>query len=278
MDGLKTMNKITPTPKQIDFVISTYEKVHKTKLNLSNPRTFTEKLSWLKLYDSSFLKAFAADKSTVHQFYVKQVGKDIGIKPHAIVNKFDDIRWNNLPNDIILKCNHGSGFNKILHDHKPDTIKAISADFYRWDSINYGELWGELYYSLIPHKIVIEPFIDNLIDTKFFCFNGIPKFYQIDRHFQEHRMNFYYVDGSPVKWLSNVEYPANYDIIDPLPSHLDTMIDYAVKLSKPFKFVRVDFYRHGDDIYGGELTFIPGAANQKYLGDGDAKLGDMLDL
>ena len=252
--------------------------MHGRELNLSNPRTFTEKLAWMKVYDSTFLKTFAADKFTVHEYYALKLGKDIGIKPIGIYNNVDEINWDKLPNDIVIKCNHGSGYNKILHGKRKIDLDTVVSSCKEWLSTDYSSLWGELHYKPIPRKIIIEPYIGELTDTKLFCFNGIPRFYQIDRHFSEHRMNFYDMSGNPLTWLSRASYPADYTISDPVPHNLNIMAAMAVKLAKPFKFVRVDFYNCGTDIYGGELTFIPGGANQSYIGDGDERLGAFLKL
>jgi hypothetical protein len=224
------------------------------------------------------LKTFAADKVTVHYIYQKYLGKDIGIPVLGIYDTPDEIEWDKLPSDMVIKCNHGSGYNLILHDKNADTIASTKATLSKWLQKDYANRYYELHYSLIPRKILIEQYIDNLVDSKLFCFNGVPKFYQIDKHLTENRMNFYDMSGNPLRWLSNTQHPANYNIIDAIPPHMDEMARMAEALCKPFKFVRVDFYTAGDKIYGGELTFTPGGGIQSYAGNGDRKLGDMLDL
>jgi len=255
-----------------------YKKCTGKQLNLSNPLTFTEKIQWIKIYDNTMLKSFAADKVTVHKYYQKMLGKDIGIPLLGVYDTPNDIKWETLPSDIVVKCNHGSGYNLILHDKKHSTISHAIATLNKWMKEDYTNRFCELHYTLIPRKILIEPYIDNLVDLKIFCFNGNPRFYQIDKHFSEHRMNFYDMQGSPLTWLSNTQYPANYSIIDEMPLFINEMNTMAEYLCKPFKFVRADFYTAGDKIYGGELTFTPGAGIQSYAGNGDRKLGDMLAL
>lgn len=262
----------------IPKLIKNYKRCSGRTLDISKPLTFTDKIQWLKIYDSTMLKAFAADKVTVHAFYKMQLGMDIGIPLIAVYDNPDEIDWNSLPSDMVIKCNHGSGYNLILHDKSPKTIKSTKETLVKWLNEDYANRYCELHYSLIPRKILVEQYIDNLVDSKIFCFNGVPKFYQIDKHFTENRMNFYDMQGKPLTWLSNTHYPANYKVIDEIPPHMDELADMAAKLCKPFKFVRVDFYTAGDKIYGGELTFTPGAGIQSYAGEGDRKLGDMLDL
>jgi len=262
---------------KIPQIKASYLKFHQQELNLSNPVLFSEKLQWLKVYDSTFLKAFCADKLRVHDYYKAVLGKDIGVpvmKTYSCIDEFLDSSFT-LP--CILKCNHGSGMNMLITNDSESKRNEIRDNFSKWIKMDHGNNWGEAYYSLIEPVIFQEKYLADLRDIKVFCFNGQPKFFQIDRHFAEHRMNFYDLNWKPLTWLSRMDYPANYAIQDTKPP-IELIIEYASKLCKPFKFVRCDFIISGGNIYGGELTFIPGAGNQSYLGDGDRKLGNMLDL
>jgi len=262
----------------IPRLIANYKACTGRQLDLSKVSTFTDKLQWLKIYDSTYQKAMAADKVLVHNFYKFILGRDIGIPLLAVYDSPKQIEWSKLPSQMVIKCNHGSGYNLIIRDKSKATIAKAEQALTKWLAEDYANRYCELHYSLIPRKILVEQYIDNLVDTKIFCFNGKPRFYQIDQHFTENRMNFYEMNGTPLTWLSNTHYPANYNIIDKIPPRMEEMQEMATKLSAPFKFVRVDFYTSGDTIYGGELTFTPGAGIQQYAGDGDRRLGDMLDL
>ena len=262
----------------IPRLVETYRKCTGRKLDINNPVTFTEKIQWLKIYDSTMLKTFSANKITVHRVYKGILGVDIGIPIIAVYNAPSEIQWDKLPSDMVLKCNHGSGYNIVLHQKTSDAIESASASLSKWLEEDYASRFYEMHYALIPRKILVEPYISDLTDIKIFCFNGKPSFYQIDKHAEERRMNFYDMQGNPLTWLSNTQYPANYAIHDNVPSQMDKLIDMSYRLSRPFKFVRVDFYIKGDKIYGGELTFTPGAGIQTYAGGGDRILGQMLDL
>lgn len=254
-----------------------YEQVHRRKLDLRHPSTFTEKLQWLKIYDSTTLKTMCADKIAVHTYFKKVLGNDIGVPITKVYTRVDDITDDDINHDTVLKCNHGSGMNIVIHaDNKP-VLMTVKNTIRKWLREDHGKRFCEMYYSLIKPTVFSEQYLADLNDVKVFCFNGQPKFYQIDRHFAEHRMNFYDLDWKPLTWLSRKDYPANYDISDPKPP-INIIYDYAAKLCKPFKFVRCDFIVSKGHVYGGELTFIPGAGNQSYLEDGDRRLGDMLDL
>ena len=260
----------------IPAVVKQYNDMHHHSLNIETPVTFTEKIQWLKIYDSSFLKTFCADKIKVHTYFRKMLGDDIGI---PIVKIFDDV--NNITDmDLnipsVFKCNHGSGMN-IIMANKLQNLADVKKRLSGWLTTDYGIPFYERHYSLIKPTVFKEQYITDMCDVKVFCFNGVPKFYQIDKHFTEHRMNFYDLDWKPLLWLSNNSCPANYNIIDEKPP-LSLIYNYADKLCKPFKFVRCDFIVSRGRVYGGELTFTPGAGNQSYSGDGDRRLGNMLDL
>lgn len=261
----------------IPDVVKQYNSMHTNRLDIENPRTFTEKIQWLKIYDSTFLKTFCADKINVHKYYIKALGQDIGVPLIKIFKDANDITKTDISKPCAIKCNHGSGMNIVINaQHKP-TLDAVKQKIAKWLHHDYGTSFYESHYSLIHRTAFSEQYIANMTDVKVFCFNGKPMFYESDHHLTEHIQNYYDLDWNPLTWLSRKDYPANYDIIDQKPP-IDIIYDYAVKLCKPFKFVRCDFIVSNGHVYGGELTFTPGAGNQSYLGDGDRRLGDMLYL
>lgn len=267
----------TPVYKElIPAVAKQYNDIHHHPLNIETPVTFTEKIQWLKIYDSSLLKTLCADKIKVHTYFKKVLGDDIGIPIVKIFDSVNDINDTDINIPSVFKCNHGSGMNLIMTtgSYKLTAVKKQLSD---WLRIDYGIPFYERHYSLIKPIVFKEQYISDMSDVKVFCFNGAPRFYQIDKHLTEHRMNFYDLNWNPLLWLSNNSCPANYTIIDDKPP-IDTIYEYAFKLCKPFKFVRCDFIVSKGRVYGGELTFTPGAGNQSYSGDGDRRLGNMLDL
>lgn len=256
-----------------------YKKNLKRTLNLTEPKLFTEKIQWLKIYDSTFLKSYCADKINVHEYCKEKLGKDICIPILSTFHDVNEIDFSKLPNKCVIKCNHGSGMNIIIPDKNKLNISGVKSKLQRWLSTNFAFSNGyELHYSPIKRMIMIEPFLKNLTDIKFFCFNGKVKFIQIDKHFTENRLNFYDCEWKPLTWLSNTSYPADYSKIDEKPEKLNEMIKIAEKLAADFKFVRVDLYDYAGEILLGELTFTPGSGKIHYAGDGDIKLGKMLDL
>lgn len=252
-------------------------------VNLKNPQTFTDKLQWLKIHDSTFTKAFCADKITLREFCKEKIGKDLCFPILAIYEKPEQIEWNKLPENFVIKCNHGSGYNIIVENKQTlDKTKVINT-LRNWMKVDYGSLSYELYYNLIPKRIFIESYMcpgigQSLKDYKFFCFNGEPKFFHINADFGHGNFNHYDLQGNLLD-ISRYDFPADPNRKDEMPKTLPEMIKYAKLLSKDFKFVRVDFYEIGNKVYLGELTFIPGSGRMRYKNPNtNLELGKLLHL
>ena len=247
--------------------------------NLDQPRTFCEKLNWLKIYDSSFLKTYCADKLMVREYVKDKLGVDLSIPVLGIYDKFEDIDFSKLPKNYVIKCNHGSGMNIIVKDgiiNKTEAKQKLD----RWMRTDYLHLL-EFHYKPIKKKIFIEEYKDNgeqgLIDYKFWCFNSQPKFYGVNAGQGHGAIIYYDMNGETFK-VQRADYSSAADVKWERPKHFDLMTEYAKKLSSDFKFVRVDFYEIQGKIYLGELTFLPNAGYIKYQKDGDLVLGKMLDI
>lgn len=253
-----------------------------SKLNLDNPQTITDKINWLKIYDATYLKIRANDKVELRNYCKEVLGKDICPKILKIYNNFDEINFDELPNNYILKTNHGSHSNIIV---KNKNINKVSAkkQFNDWLSKDWT-FWGlEMTYEPIPRKIFAEEYLetgnDAITDYKFLCFNGEPKIVQImnNRFTNKFHCNYYDMDGIKLD-ISRIDIPSN-DINDSMPINFDLMKKYAKKLSNDFKFVRVDFYEVNGQIYLSELTFYPAAGYLKYKNpQTNLLLGNMLKL
>lgn len=247
-----------------EFMSKLYFKiVLKEKLDLDNPKTFNEKLQWLKLYyyPNNNLAVKCADKYSVRE-YIKEKGYENTLVPLlGVWNSPDDIKWEELPNKFVIKCNHGCAYNLICNNKDEfDKLKA-KKQLNIWLKEDFGAFNIELHYSKIkPHKIICEKFLEeNLIDYKFFCFNGVPKFIYVSSdliHDRKAQIGFFNLDGSKME-LKRDDY-ANIEEIE-LPSFYDEMLEIASNLCKEFPFVRVDFFVTNDRYYFAELTFTPSA-------------------
>lgn len=234
---------------------------YKRRLNLKNPDTFNAKINWLKLYDRNQLYPKMVDKYEVRAYVEKKIGKKYLNEIYGIYNKTAEINFDHLPNSFVLKGTHGSSWVIVCPDKsKLDTQQARNT-MDNWLKKNFYKLYGEWVYKNVPPRIICEKFLANenesaLIDYKFYCFHGKPKFIHVDiDRFEKHSRNFY--DLSWNRMPFSLCYPqANRDVKK--PSQLSKMIELASVLSADFKFVRVDFYQVDEQIVFGELTFNPG--------------------
>ena len=245
-----------------------YKQVTKEDLDLDNPQTFNEKIQWLKLYDSTPLKTKLSDKYLVRDWIKEQIGEKYLIPLIGVWKHFDDIDFDRLPQQFVLKCNHASGWNIIVNDKSTLDFNMAKDKFDTWIGKNFAFAWGlELQYMNIPPLIVAEKYMADLdgdiLDYRFFCFNGIPKYVWVDigSGTSHHKRNIY-----DMQW-SLQPYGVNYPHIDPAPEKpetFDEMVNCARKLCRGFSFVRVDFYSVNGKVYFGEMTFTPQSGTGKW--------------
>ncbi|MCG5102605.1 ATP-grasp fold amidoligase family protein [Oceanobacillus alkalisoli] len=234
------------------------------KLNLNNPVTYNEKLQWIKLYDKNELMPICADKYTVRD-YVKSRGcgeilNDLlweGYNPN-------DIPFEDLPEQFVIKVTHGSTFNIICEDksklNKKDTISNLN----KWLKAKFIPSYGEWFYGIVKPRIIIEKYLkdrksNSLYDYKFFCFHGEPKLVYVDTwKDNKHSINAY---DTNFNIIPNVQLGYENDLTTsiPKPDKFEEMLQYARRLSKDFLHVRVDFYEVNGEVIFGELTFTKSA-------------------
>lgn len=252
--------------------------------NIDNPITIQDKLNWLKIYDSTPLKTKCADKIRLREYCKEKIGKDICVPIIKIYNNVKDIIWDELPNQFVIKCNHGSGMNIIVKDKAKLNIKEAERKLNDFMKINFAfHVAYEMHYNDIEHKIFVEEYISDdkqeasLLDYKFWCFNGTPKFLTVNDGHGHGNMKFLNMDFEILD-MERTDFKTMEQNIDK-PYTFSKMVEYATILSEDFKFVRVDFYEVNKQLFLGELTFIPGAALFKYKNPTANKMvGDMLEI
>ncbi len=260
-----------------------YRIVMKKKLNLKNPQTFNEKLQWLKLYyaPNNPLEVQCADKYAVRS-YIKEKGlEDKLVLLLGVWDKGEDINFDSLPKQFVLKCNHGCAYNIVCSDKDKLDRKATIKQLNKWLKEDFGAFNIESHYSKIkPHKITCEQFLGDMItDYKFFCFNGEPKYIYVSNdliHDRQAQIGFFYLDGKkmPLKRDDYTDIPS----IE-LPSFFGEMSEVARKLCADFPFVRVDFFLANDTYYFAELTFTPSACMMPFNPEKyDLEWGTMLNI
>ena len=256
----------------------------RVRCNIDEPETIQEKLMWLNIYDADPLKSDCADKLKVKEYAKRILGKDISLPTLKIWNSADEIDFDELPDKFVLKCNHGSGMNIIVKDKSQINQNNVRQQLAKWLSDDFAFKVGfESHYHWIERKIFAEELIDegngDLKDYKFWCFNGEPMFWTInDGNGHGNWMNFYDMDKNLLSYKRK-DYPDEPSSKIEMPVCFDNLAKYSSKLSKAFKFVRIDFYEIDGKPFLGEMTFTPGAFIFKYKNPEDEiKVGNLLDI
>ena len=228
-------------------------------LNLKNPKTFNEKIQWMKLYDSTPIKTRLADKYLVRDWVKERIGEEYLIPLLGVWDNFDDIDFSKLPQKFVLKCNHGCAYNIIVKDKNKLDYEKTKKRINKWMGRDYGKRSYEMHYSNIKRKIIAEEYIENinddLYDYKVWCFGGKAHYIQFlsERNTNGLKMAFYDRDWNKQNFVYS--HPLDKKIF-PKPKQLNLLLDLAEKLAKDFSHVRVDFYiTNSGKIYFGEMTF-----------------------
>ena len=260
-----------------------YESVFGKELDLKDPKTFNEKLQWLKLYDRRSEYSDMVDKYEIKRIVSERIGEEYVVPTLGIWDKAEDIDFNTLPAQFVLKCTHDSASVIICTDKKEfDYVEAKEGlnSCLRKSQFKYGREWP---YKYVKPRIIAEPYLVDesgveLKDYKVCCFNG--KAVYLDLHFGrflQHKKNHYDFDWNPLDFSAGT--PTDYSIDFRKPQRLDDMKRVSEILSKDIPFLRVDFYSIYDRIYVGEVTFFPGSGFNLFdPPEIDLELGNMLDL
>jgi len=258
---LKNLNE-TNFNKILYYYFHIKKNVKVPKLNLKNPQSFNHKIIWLKMNYKIPNATILADKYLVKEWVLKKTGKKKIIIPTiGIWKSANEINLCDLPNSFILKTNHASGFNHLVKNKLLINESKLKKKLNNWLDINYYDIGKEYQYRNIKPLIIAEPLIKcdkegQLLDYKFFCFNGRPKYIQVDiDRFINHKRNFYDLEWNKLPF--SILYPNSSKHIKK-PTNLKGMLDIVKNLSKDFPFVRVDLYNCDGQIYFGELTLHPG--------------------
>ncbi|MGY3313447.1 hypothetical protein ACV242_001943 [Peribacillus simplex] len=261
-----------------------YKLLIKNNLDLKNPRFFNEKLQWLKLYDRKQEYSQMVDKYEVRRYIEEKIGKEYLIPLLGVYDSFDEIDFNVLPNQFVLKPNHTSGDVFICNDKSDINYLELKKEVNQWLKREYYWLHREWPYKNIRPRILCEKFMvdesgTELKDYKFMCFNGEVKcsFVCLNRNSDNGlKLDFYDTDWNimPVKR----HYP-NSGIKVNKPKNYDKMVYFAEELSKDIPFLRVDFYEVSGDLYFGELTFYPASGFGEFTPESyDELLGSWIRL
>lgn len=251
--------------------------------NLDNPKTFNEKLQWLKLNNIHPEYTKLVDKYLAKQYVEQQIGSGYIIPTLGVWNDFTEIDFSKLPNQFVLKTTHDSGGVAIVKDKSTVDMRKIRRRIERSLRHNYYYDNREYPYKDVKPRIIAEKYMvdesgTELKDYKIFCFSGVPKIIQVDYdRFVKHKRNLYDTEWNRLPFT--LKFPTDWNREFNKPKNLDKMLEIAAKLSVGYPHLRVDLYNINGNIYFGELTFFHGSGHEKFTPDEwNLKLGDWINL
>jgi len=294
---LRVMRCVPDKPYLTLMYLAKMKKV----MHWRSPVTFNEKLQWLKLYDRKMEYTHMVDKHKAKKYVADKVGEEYIIPTLGVWERFEDIDFDALPDQFVLKCTHDSGGLVICRDRKTFDIgeakvkieKSLKNNFFY-----YGREWP---YKNVKPRIIAEQYmeenysvdmakekqhrsaqveVEGLTDYKFYCFDGKPEFLYISKGLEDHstaRISFVTMDWKFAPYMRSDYMP--FEELPPRPQGFDEMVRLAKELSKGFPFLRVDLYQIGNKVYFSELTFSPcsGFMPLKNL-DHDVEIGQLIAL
>lgn len=279
-ERLYRYNLLNWIPDEIYLKILFYLKSGK-KLNLNNPKTFNEKLQWIKLNDRKQLYTKLVDKYNVREYIENCIGKDYLIPIIGVYDNFNDINFDKLPNEFVLKCTHDSGSVIVCTDKNTLDMNLAREKINKALKKNFYYKNREWPYKNVKPKIVCEKMLDSeIFDYKIFCFNGEPKFLYVGQGLvSDHSLK---IDFYDLNWNRMDFKRSDYDNFNSVlnkPKKFEEMLEISRKLSKDIPFVRIDIYEVEEKLYFSEFTFTPGGGYIPFEPYSvDSILGDYIDL
>lgn len=272
--------KYVPDKFWIEFK---YYSHFRMPLNLKDPKTFNEKLQWLKLYYQKDSHTQMVDKYGMKDYVTKKVGSQYVVPLLGVWDRAEDVDFQTLPEQFVLKTTHDCAGLVICTDKSRLDIEATKQKLQRALNSNYYLRYREWPYKNVVPRIIAEKYMvdesgTQLKDYKIFCFNGEPYCVQVDfDRFQEHKKNIYSLDWKLLEFSFN--FPAHPEVEITKPDTLDEMLTIAKVLSKGEPYVRVDFYSVDHRPYVGEITFFPVSGYGKFVPEKyDSIFGNLIQL
>lgn len=255
-------------------------------LNLDNPQTFNEKIQWLKLYDRKPIYTSMVDKFEAKEYVSKIIGSEYIIPTYGIWDSFEDINFESLPNQFVLKCTHDSGGLVIVRDKANFDLKSAKKKVEKSLARNYFNRSREWPYKNVKPRIIVEKYMDDghdgLRDYKFFNYNGKGMYVYVSEGLENHstaKISFYDLEGKQMPFR-RLDYKGFDDRIE-FPENFSKMKGVSEKLAQAINspFVRTDFYSINGLIYFSEITFSPCSGMIPFFpSEWDMKLGELLEL
>ncbi len=253
-------------PLHLQYVLR-YKSAQKSFHSLLRPETFNQKLIYKMTYDRRPLLTTFADKLQAREYVRQKIGGEILVDLLLTNDRTEEINFDRLPRQFVMKANHGSGYVRIVKNKGEESESDLRQVCHKWLAQEYGASTGEWVYASIHPTIMVESFLDSgngevPNDYKFFVFNGKVFMIQVDStRFTDHRRDLFSTDWKRF----DVRYGYSQTGVPiPKPSALEKMINVAEHLGAKVDFVRVDLYEVGGRVFFGELTNFPEAAKGRF--------------
>lgn len=265
------------SPKLITHIL--YYKTFHKKLNLKNPKTINEKIHWMKFYGDTSKWVVFADKYKVREYVTEKGLENTLVKLYGCWTNVEDINWEELPNQFVLKVNNGCEDILICKDKSKLDIESVKKLYGSLLKEKFGITTGQLQYRNMPACIIAEELLDaekqsikssSLVDYKIWCLNGSPEYIFVYTNRDGGNAECMVYDK---QWNAHPEYmmtSSNFSIIKydiPKPAHLEEMLKIAARLSEGNPEMRVDLYEVGGKVYFGELTMTAACGLMNHFTD-----------
>lgn len=253
------------------------------RLNLKNPRTYNEKLQWLKVHNRKPVYNRMVDKYEAKQYIAEKIGEAYTIPTLGVWERFEDIDVASLPDRFVLKCTHDSGGLVVVRDKAQMDLAAAKSKIEKSLKTNYYYHGREWPYKDVKPRILAESYVEDpelkeLRDYKFYCFQGVPRLMAIfcGRSAGATTADYFDMSFQPVDLTWGY---AKAEKTPAKPENFEKMQEFAALLSKDVPALRVDFYEVNGKVYVGELTFFDGSGFDVIQPiEWDERMGSWLDL
>lgn len=260
------LNQLGPYVCDEHFVKWKYYLNFHKRLDLKNPQTFNEKLQWLKLYDRHEERTKMVDKYEAKKYVASVIGEEYIIPTYGIYNHFNEIDFDTLPNQFVIKCTHNSGGLFICKDKNKFDFKKVGIQLEKWLAKN--PFWGnrEYPYKNVKPRIIVEKYMEqedgeSLRDYKVLCFHGKAKLIELHRfrNTDKQTQDFYDTEWNKLTISQGADFNGVSNVVFPKPQNLSLMLELSERLTKDMIHCRVDWYNIAGKLYFGELTFYDGS-------------------
>lgn len=280
------LNRVGRFVSDENFVKWTYYLTFRKKLDLDNPKTFNEKLQWLKLNDRHEEYTQMVDKYEAKKYVANLIGEEYIIPTLGVYDSFDEIDFDKLPNQFVLKCTHNSGGIIICRDKASLDVPKARKQMTKWLKKNPFWTNREYPYKHVKPRIIAEQYMEqedgeSLRDYKVLCFNGKAKLIELHRfrYTERQTQDFYDTEWNKTTISQGGGFIDVSDKLYPKPDNLDKMILLSEKLCADMIHCRADWYSIKGQLYFGEITFFDGSGLDAFDNmDDDFLLGSWIEL